>query len=352
MDIHTVNSDTFSVEDVVKAHMEDLAVQEKFSVTQLKYWVNEEAKTIFCLMKGPDKEACHQVHAQSHGQTACNIIEVSDNEYNLFMGMGTDINDLAHTQSGDLDTGYRTIMLANIVYLFGNESHNIDKVYPFINQYNGVPVLQPGSELISSFVYASDAIKCTKAIKKSLGSMQKKVEYNFAIVSGKPVDEQGDTFFEKTKIKARSLGMLGLSNKIYLDKEAQRLSEKEVHSQKEEPENFTIVRDEDMKLIIELSEILVDKLIDSDFNSKDLITLLGISKSQVYRKIKLLTDMAPNQLLQEARLQKALLSLTSSQTIAEIAYESGFNSPSYFTRAFKKRFGILPTDFVGEKHVN
>ena len=103
MDIHTVDSDAFSVEDVVKAHMEDLAIQEKFGVTQLKYWVNEKAKTIFCLMQGPDKEACHQVHAQSHGNTACNIIEVSDNEYNLFMGLGTEVNDLAKTESGNLD---------------------------------------------------------------------------------------------------------------------------------------------------------------------------------------------------------------------------------------------------------
>ena len=48
MDIHNVDSDDFSVEDVVKAHMEDLAIQDKFGVKQIKYWVNEEAKTIFC----------------------------------------------------------------------------------------------------------------------------------------------------------------------------------------------------------------------------------------------------------------------------------------------------------------
>ena len=115
MDIHTVDSDDFSAEDVVKAHMEDLAIQDKFGVKQLKYWVNEQAKTIFCLMEGPDKDACNQVHLQSHGNTACNIIEVADNEYNLFMGQGTNINDLATTDSGDLDPGYRTVLLTNII---------------------------------------------------------------------------------------------------------------------------------------------------------------------------------------------------------------------------------------------
>ena len=61
LDIHTVDSDSFSVEDVVKAHMEDLAIQEQFGVTQLKYWVNVEARTLFCLMKGPTIEACNEV---------------------------------------------------------------------------------------------------------------------------------------------------------------------------------------------------------------------------------------------------------------------------------------------------
>ena len=57
--------------------------------------------------------------------------------------------------------------------------------------------------------------------------------------------------------------------------------------------------------------------------------------------------MTPNQLIQEARLQKALNNMSqNNKTISEIAYESGFNSPTYFTRVFKKRFGISPTNFV------
>ena len=88
MDIHIVDSDSFSVEDVVKAHMQDLAMEKKFGVTQRKYWVNEKNKTIFCLMEGPDKDSCNAVHRESHGLTACNIIEVSDDEYHLFLGIG------------------------------------------------------------------------------------------------------------------------------------------------------------------------------------------------------------------------------------------------------------------------
>ena len=66
---------------------------------------------MFCLTRAPNKEACNEVHKNSHGNTACNIIEVSDDEYNLFLGEGNNVNDLAYTNSGEIDTGYRIDLL-------------------------------------------------------------------------------------------------------------------------------------------------------------------------------------------------------------------------------------------------
>ena len=57
--------------------------------------------------------------------------------------------------------------------------------------------------------------------------------------------------------------------------------------------------------------------------------------------------MTPNQLIQEYRLLKSVGALIeTNKTIAEIGYDSGFNSPTYFARVFKKRFGISPTYFT------
>jgi len=346
MDIHTVDSDTFSVEDVVKAHMEDLAVQERFGVVQLKYWVNVDAKTLFCLMEGPDKEACHQVHKQSHGNTACNIIEVSDNEYNLFMGVGTQLNDLAQTQSGELDSGYRTILLTNIVCFSNNRKSHIKEVHKLIEKHNGVLILDPCNEIMVSFIYASDAISCALAIDELLKLIPDRFEFNLAVFSGRPVDEEGNKLFEETKMKVQGLCSLGLTNMMYLDREAKLLSDKDFRTSKPLYNSFMLVKNEDVKLLLQLSEILNKSLISSEIKIQDLCTSLSLSKSQVNRKIKSLTGVSPNQLIQESRLQKAVNGLTeSSNTIAEIAYESGFNSPAYFTRVFKKRFGLLPTEF-------
>ncbi|MCK5442234.1 MAG: DUF4242 domain-containing protein [Maribacter sp.] len=350
MDIHTVDSDSFSVEDVVKAHMQDLAIQDQFGVTQLKYWVNEGAKTLFCLMQGPDKEACHQVHLQSHGNTACNIIEVSDNEYNLFMGVGTDINDLAQTHSGDLDTGYRTILLMSLISLTGNGKQHSKQIHRFVEQYNGVVIREPHNEFMVSFIYASDALLCVNAIESMLNSSKGPIQYAMAICSGRPVDEEGDKMFEETKKKVKSLCSLGMSKRIYLDRESQILSDKEHPSQEMEQDCFSILDDENINLAMELSNILTLNLTRSDFNSMDLTASLGLSKSQAYRKIKGLTGLAPNQLIQESRLQKALGHLEQgNKTISEVAYGSGFNSPTYFTRVFKKRFGISPIEFTKQQ---
>jgi AraC-like DNA-binding protein len=349
MDIHTVDSDTFSVEDVVKAHMEDLAVQEKFGVTQLKYWVNEEAKTLFCLMKGPNKEACHQVHKQSHGNTACNIIEVSDNEYNLFMGVGKDVNDLAYTPSGDLDTGYRTLLLMNLVSFSGNQDLIIEKIHKLLKQHNGALIHEPNNNILISFVFASEAISFVNSMKTLLDVPGHKIEYSMGMASGRPVDEQGDTMFEETKKKVNALCALGLSKKVYLDEASHRLLTKEFPTSTLSKNSFTIVKNEELALALELAVIFGSKLTQSKFNSERLTAALSFSKSQAYRKIKSLTGFAPNQLIQEFRFQKTLDPLKEGEkTVAEIAYESGFNSPTYFTRAFRKRFGISPTEFAAQ----
>ena len=92
---------------------------------------------------------------------------------------------------------------------------------------------------------------------------------------------------------------------------------------------------------------LENKIDQPDFKSEDIDKMLGLSKSQTYRKIKSLTGIAPNQLIQEFRLRKSLKCLKQSDaTIAEIAYELGFNSPTYFAKVFRKRFDITPTYFT------
>jgi AraC-like DNA-binding protein len=96
--------------------------------------------------------------------------------------------------------------------------------------------------------------------------------------------------------------------------------------------------------LFRLFEIFDKNLYDPDFKSERLYTSLGLSKSQAYRKLKSLTGKAPSQLIQELKLRQSLKMIkNSSQTIAEIAFDLGFNSPTYFAKVFRKRFDTSPT---------
>lgn len=92
-------------------------------------------------------------------------------------------------------------------------------------------------------------------------------------------------------------------------------------------------------------EFIEKNLSDSDLGVETIGAELGLSRVQLYRKIKALTGQSPVELLRTARLQKGrqLLERTD-KTISEVAYEVGFTAPSYFTKCFKDEFGISPSD--------
>ena len=70
---------------------------------------------------------------------------------------------------------------------------------------------------------------------------------------------------------------------------------------------------------------------------------MGLSRVQLYRKVKALTGSSPVELIRITRLKQAERLLKSKgKTIAEISYEVGFSSPSYFSKCYKEYFGLLP----------
>lgn len=71
---------------------------------------------------------------------------------------------------------------------------------------------------------------------------------------------------------------------------------------------------------------------------------LGLSESQLYRKLKATSGKSTALFIRSIKIQKGKeLLQTTDKTISEIAYEVGFNDPSYFSRAFKEEFGLPPS---------
>ena len=77
MDAHTIEGGV-SASDVAAAHAADLATQGPHGVRYLRYWVDEAAGRIFCLVEAPDAEAAHAVHRAAHGLVADEIYAVTE----------------------------------------------------------------------------------------------------------------------------------------------------------------------------------------------------------------------------------------------------------------------------------
>lgn len=103
----------------------------------------------------------------------------------------------------------------------------------------------------------------------------------------------------------------------------------------------------DKTFITKFRKLIEDKLIDSDLNVDEIGKNMGLSRVQLYRKIKSLTNYAPNELVRIIRLKASeQLLIKTEKSISEIAYETGFSSPSYFTKCYKEYFTESPTEFL------
>ncbi len=143
---------------------------------------------------------------------------------------------------------------------------------------------------------------------------------------------------EKLKIKFASL----VKNRIILKKKYQ----------------YPVSQSEKLKVDNELSKY--DKAFIDDFNSaieinleksdlsiEEVAVYMKMTHDQLYRKIKVLTGVSVNQYIRSFRLRKAAKMMCEKNcSVTEVLYTVGFSNPSYFTKCFKKEFGILPSDYI------
>jgi AraC-like DNA-binding protein len=95
-----------------------------------------------------------------------------------------------------------------------------------------------------------------------------------------------------------------------------------------------------------VTRAIEEHLEDESFNVEELGRAVGLSRAQLHRKLRALTNKAPNELIRSFRLQRAAeLIRQESGTFAEIAYHVGFGSQAYFTRCFQEEFGRTPSEY-------
>ena len=103
--------------------------------------------------------------------------------------------------------------------------------------------------------------------------------------------------------------------------------------------------DTDSRFMADFSRIVGEHMADSALTVETVSAALGLSRVQMYRKVKQLTGQSPVELIRLTRLKRAEhLLKTTDKTVSEISYEVGFSSPSYFSKCFRDQFGRAPGD--------
>ena len=111
-------------------------------------------------------------------------------------------------------------------------------------------------------------------------------------------------------------------------------------------ENVNGLVQKDQIWLNRLEKFILENMTNPDLDSSLLIEEFAISKTQLYRKMKAVTDHTPHGFIKKYRLRKAAdLLKNSDKTISEITYETGFNNRSYFYRSFKDEHNCSPSDF-------
>lgn len=99
----------------------------------------------------------------------------------------------------------------------------------------------------------------------------------------------------------------------------------------------------DKTFVTQLRKIIQENLGNSEFNVERIGDEIGLSRVQLYRKVKALTGHSPVEMLRKARLMRARhLLRTTEKSVSEVAYSVGFSTPSYFSKCYKDEFGENP----------
>ena len=357
MDVHIVPG--VKARNVAEAHREDLFHQGEFGCSCMTYWIDESRESIFCLIDAPSKEAVVAMHNKAHGLVPNKIIEVNPELVESFLGRVYDPDSAETTAEGlkvFADPSFRILLVTQITdpvllqYQLGpeNASELLNRQNQVIRQHliahQGREVENERSGFIASFSSATKAIACALAIQKELpDSDAQALGFRIGLNAGEPI-EKSNRLFGDTIQMAEYLCAIAKNRQVAITSAVKELVSKD-HVPNEN--NIMTLSPQDEKLLESIFNKLEENWQDPEFDIPEYCQAMAMSKSQLYRKTISLTGLSPNILLKDFRLEKARQLLKKQHySIAQITFDSGFTSPSYFTKCFKKKYGLLPMAYV------
>ena len=364
MDRHDIPNE-IKAEHVAQMHLEDMKVEHLYNCKGMTYWCDEDRNTAFCLIEAPNKKAIQDMHKHVHGEYPHDIIEVDKNIVESFLGR---IEDPVKAQNTKLniinDPAFRVVMVietsnylnrveGNQFTIFAQKFHN--SVVKTLKRFSGRVVKKNNNSYLISFKSVSDAVSCALKIQYKLKYVTPKSDPTSRILkiglsTGIPVTDKENIFEDAITLSTRICDVV--KEQLVISAEVNDLYESENRNAIIDKNLIHVLKPSEEKFLTHLMDYTEKFWNKHSFNVETFSSELGYSKSQLYRKLKNLTGKSPNNFLREFRLQKALnLLFKQKGNISEIAYETGFNSPAYFTKCFMNTYGILPSKYL-QQHIS
>jgi AraC-like DNA-binding protein len=358
MDVHIIPG--VKAREVAQAHQLDMLHQDEHQCKCMTYWIDEERESVFCLIDAPNKEAVEQLHQRAHGLIPNKIIEVKSTLVESFLGRIYDPTEATTNEGLKIftDPSFRILLVTQVTdpvllnHKLGKEkagellhTHNTI-IRKNLQHFAGTEAEHAGAGFVISFTAASNAVSCAlailDAIKTTCGN---ELDFRIGINAGEPVEKSNQLFGDTLQLADNICTVAG-NMQIALTSAVKGLVSKE-HFQTRNNNFFTLPLP-DENLLRSLYSTLQQNWQEAAFNLDNYCQVMAMSNSQLYRKTISLTGLSPNLFLKDFRLQKAKELMQKKQySIAQVTFECGFSSPSYFTKCFKKKYGLLPMAYLG-----
>lgn len=360
MDIHVGQG--LTAEDVAMAHQLDLQIQGDFNCQCLTYWVDEKRGNAFCLVDAPSKEMVYELHRNSHKQLPDEIIEVDRRVVKAFLGRIHDpeIVDYMVDQKIKVinDPAFRVVMMLRMkdrqrLILEMGEKKAEERLSKFekisgtlIIKNKGVAAERDTNEVVATFTSSVQAILCAIDIQNFLHSEIDPLGLKISVHAGQPVDKSSEIFGNTLRF-LRFLCCMENPDVVKVSHTVRALLEGAQNTSLLNSASVCCLSRSHEEFLQNLIELIDKNWQNSEFELESYRKAMSMSKSQFYRRCIETTGLSFNRLLREYRLHQALEKLLKAErNVAETAFETGFNSPSYFTKCFQKHFNIHPSEYL------
>lgn len=360
MDRHDV-SETVTAEMVAQLHQEDLKIQHKYNCRGLTYWFDDTRKTAFCLVEAPNENAIIEMHDHAHGEVPHQIIEVDATIVESFLGRIEDPEKAQNTHLNIInDPAFRTIIAVTIEHHSFRDTdpyasiskvrHIYKEISAMLNTFDGNLVQQSDEAFLISFPTVTKAVLCALQIQEIYRTSRTRnqvayTELSIGLHAGVPVTDKKSIFEDTIKL-ARRMDFIS-RREIVVSTEVQHLFESENPGEAVDQNQIHVLTPVEEKFMNSFMEFVEKEWQNPALKVEDFEKNMGISKSRLYREMIRLTGKSPNVFLLHYRLRKSLQLLHRQKgNISEVAFYAGFNSPSYFTKCFRKKYGIMPSGLI------